>query len=535
MAVVLSPDVARWRYAQSGKQEIYLDVLRQLAEEPTFQGNGLRYGPKTLHDLDVRLTFRGIGHSKVLFQLCHFVRAAAVIADRPTAWLDPALGAPSRITGKTMRAHLEDRAGGTRCGPVILDESDIVLDYGAESLVRIAYGVLPRLVVTLDLMLSAGLLARDGEVLTILDGIARGPHDATAVAKSKDRLQAQLDGWLDQVQRSRQELDKFNQLVRFLSDDGKLPEIAFDDASLLAFWQAAAADPESYPGCIRFRTVFLLFTDALAAFQDAEHLVAQRRAAPLGTDLDTGEIEPFVAPAELALDPRVTAGLRQAEPGEQVSWLSPLSRFATPPLVDTDILNGAERERLSILLDAGPAAIPLRRSLLRAELMGAVQAKLTEAERRQSDNDHLVTLAVLDQRRNTKDEFPKSYGAVIEVYERLALHIDRMSKALAYLAYSQGDVELDPETEAKLAGELRQAGRIFDRIAREGFRRLREHPLEVEPFLEAAGLLEPIAHRLREAIKALKALDAGDGLEACLADDRPIFARAFAQIYGDAR
>lgn len=222
----------------------------------------------------------------------------------------------------------------------------------------------------------------------------------TAKALSR-KLYAYLSDHLPGAQAQR----NFQRLTSFLEErDGESVRIdAIDDEAVLEFWRLHSFPVKGEQGDFKtFRFVFRSFVRLHQALDAAQIRNALNRPRPIGTNREDGEI-----------DPDQLSGIIEAI-DEQRNALEALRDEATKPI---KFFNGREAGELELLFDCGPVALILPLSLMRAEIFGGEQVRITQALRRGAVADvqaiiHISRILNYDQRR--------------QVYQNLGAHLVRV-------------------------------------------------------------------------------------------------------------
>ena len=184
----------------------------------------------------------------------------------------------------------------------------------------------------------------------------------------------------------------------------------------------------------------------------------------------------------------------------------------------------------------------LPRSYLRAECFGPVQNRLSQALRRNAGAAELAAVVA-----SAPDP---SYRAQIEAIQQADAHVRRVAKACLYVLHRLGRVggahdgprgavgnsdEGDedgagataPVLDFRLLGEARKA---FEGLNRAGFERSApSDPGRAPAYTALAEELPVVFERLGQVLRTLGSPDSWDAAES---EDRPVFSRTFARLYG---
>ncbi len=326
-------------------------------------------GPRFTPDVSRRLA-RDIvcrTYAGAIYELCHLAHAA-----------DQAFGAQGFETlfwgngparAQEFRVQFESALSGSgsgsgRCQTLTMDRNGIRIAYPDGDFTT-SFGRMGYLAAVMEFLVSAiGYAGLD----TALRGantqavtMASRSHAASAITRE---VYAFLKPHLPSVHAQR----KFRLLMSFLGNrqgGGVGPE-DLDDQAVLDFWVFASTSADTNVDFRTFKTVFQGFIrlrDALAA---AREQAAIKAAVPLGPDREHGEIDP--AEIDTALDQIET---RRA----------PFEQLRTPPASAVKFLNKRETAAIEIIVEAGEAALAMPLSVMRAEIFGAVQARITQSLR----------------------------------------------------------------------------------------------------------------------------------------------------------
>ncbi|MBF0306597.1 MAG: hypothetical protein HQL41_13215, partial [Alphaproteobacteria bacterium] len=220
-----------------------------------------------------------------------------------------------------------------------------------------------------------------------------------------NRLSALLYGWLKEQLPTAQNQGKFFRLIDFMERRAgahfALDDL--DDAAILDFWRAAAGDGAEDGADFRtYRSVFKAFVRLRQSLRLASDRRAVEGARPIGGDFEAGEVDPAT------LDQAIEAA---------TSEVSPLASLSEPPAAAVKFLNKRETALLELPLECGDEARPLALSLLRAEVFGEAQGRISQSLRRKVDGAGLAALV------SAADAIP--YAQRIEAWRELSLHLSR--------------------------------------------------------------------------------------------------------------
>ena len=345
-----------------------------------------------------------------LRELCHLI----VASDRVVGSMPGAQGYEILFWGMgaaraaAFRAAFQNNASSDRIERL---EAGIRATY-ADGAFGIAYTRMPFLSALMEFLVSVfGYADLDAQFRALPAGkVTKGAVDALANDFARHVYQY-LSTHLPTAQSHR----KFRAVMSYLRhvDGGTVGAHSIDDDAVLSFWIFASMDGRTANGVNRttgdvksFKSVFHLMVavrDALAAAAQAS---AIDRARPIGTDRSAGEIDP----GEITPD-SVDAAL-----GPIHERQAPLDVLRAAPARGIKFLKQTETDAIAPIIDYGDSALALPLSILRLQVMGPLQARLTEALRRGEDP---LALSHLDRLNSV----PAAYGD-------FAGHIDRITGQL---------------------------------------------------------------------------------------------------------
>jgi len=373
-----------------------------------------------------------------LRELCHLIVAAdRVVGARAGAQGYETLfwgtGAARATVFRTVFRSKSGSAGVERF------EAGIRVAY-ADGTFGIAFTRMPFLSALMEFVVSVfGYADLDAQLRAMPAGqVTRGAVDALA-----NDLARQLYHYLSAHLPTAQSHRKFRAVMSFLrqSAGDLVGPHNIDDAAVLAFWVLASKEPQTVGGAggdfKSFKSVFRLMVAARDALAVAAQASAMDRARPIGTDRGAGEMDPGDVTPEV-----VDAGL-----GPIHERLAPLEVLRASPASGVKFLKQTETDAVSPIVDYGESALALPLSILRLQVMGALQARLTEALRRGAG-------APVPSR---PDGGPGAYAVFAGNLERIADHLQtallasfhhlvvaRREEAIAILLYLRPQVDLSP-------------------------------------------------------------------------------------------
>ncbi len=480
-------------------------ALRAVAESTTPDG-AARYSDRACRRLNRLIVCRS--YAVPVLQLCHFVVVADSCAPRRGAYEHLLLG-PERATGPGFRGWIENAVAGRgwRRPGCELTAEGVAVRYG-DGIFNVAFAGMPVLAALFEFLCGAvGYAVLDDEFRAMLEP----PVTDRGVRDAANGLERRLYAYLKEHLPSVQTHGKFRELLEYARSGPKT--VVVEDATVLGFWREKSLDGDS--GNFRlFRSVFDAYTAFLSALEIATDREAIERARPIGPDRDAGEVD-----VALLLDRAETAD----------SWTSPLETLREPALENVRFLNKVDLTALDRLMEHGPRAHRLPWSLMRAEVFGSVQARLSQAARRRDARDavrELVSCVGAETYREWRDRLAALDERVNDAL-RAALHV--VLEAAGAAERASGDERL---REARDVAE-----RAFAGLSRKGFEDAAGGEPGSETVYEAgAGALAAMSGQIRAFLGVLgQAVEEGSGLDDRFACDRGVFSEQFARIYGAAR
>lgn len=305
-----------------------------------------RYRHTVIRRLAEALAGRNFG--PVVFQLCHFIPAAASVAhEREGYWA---------LLHSVDRANPEQFRNLFRSRTVDASPAGLKLDAGAitwtatDAPFKIWFRAMPLLSALHDFLWSEVPEAR-----AVFDELSAAPSDLLA-GDAANQVQRALDAYLNAHQIMRQGARKMQRIREFLSARAKDRKIEIGDNEIFEFWrkhvEAGGGD------FAKFRSVL----EAFALFLNIRAR-AERRA-------DAGP------------DPEVLGLIAADDPIDvDPDWQSPLAEFDDPATTRKYLGSAENRRRVARVAAIGPVGLELALSVLRAEVFGDKQDRLSNALR----------------------------------------------------------------------------------------------------------------------------------------------------------
>lgn len=516
---------------EAGKSGELKAVFLGVAEVTTPLGES-KYPPKVCRDLAKAIACRS--YAKSVLQLCHLVNVADACG-RGRESYERFFFDGRRATSRNFRVFIHEALasrGWRRAGFECTAEG-VAIRY-SDGVFNVAFSRMPLLTALFEFLIGIDSYR---EVDEILGRMLSAAHDHAAVETAAKALSRRIYGYLSRHLPSAQNAAKFSRILQFLESRSRDRTILVDDDTVLQFWSDHAVKEDRRAGDFRaFRTVLDAFVAFSRALELAADQAAVRRASAVGSDLEASEVDPD--------DRSSLADL----PGE---WQSPLPLLAEEPVNRIKFLTNREKESLRLLLELGPMSRHLPLSLLRAEVFGRAQARITQALRAKGDERSLYDLIECAD--------AESYSSRQAVYADLQGRIQRVMKAALHVLLrdrrmtDSGNVSAmrpnDPLavfeqlSETPLSDEpeeldlaVTEAGKAFREFSRKGFAdREAEDPTVVEGFRYGAGVVLTIVREIDRISDTLKRIDQHDpDLAGWFQRDREIFRAQFRRLYGAA-
>ena len=513
---------------EAGQSAELVAAFRCIAEATAPEGEP-KYTPRVCQALARAIVCRT--YAKLVLQLCHLVNAADGCAPAGASYETLFFAVP-RATTSAFRNHVTDalaRRPWRRPGFEVSDEG-IVIHY-ADAVFNVPFARMPLLAALLEFLLT---IDDYPDIDAIFGDLLSEPSRIAAVAEAARRLEARIYRTLGEHLPSAQNNRKFHRILTFLKEraDGRAIEI--DDECIVVFWRrnSAATDDDTVDFRM-FRTVVGSFIAFVRALESARTRRGVDGAAPLGGDREAGEFDPGV--------------FSEADDAE-AEWRSPLPLLDEPPASGIKFLNKREREELALVIDCGPLARRLPMSILRAEVFGQLQGRITQALRLKSEGPELRSLI---------DARDPDYGVCQAGLAKLRDHVQRVLQAAAHVLLSgpapeHGNVVAlssadpaalferlrreSPDIDAEhFATALDGAKRSFRALARKGFDEESAGASDiVAGFCAGVVVLQSVDHELGAYLATLRGIAGEDGLGGQFERDRAMFGEQFLRIYGEA-
>ncbi len=387
----MSVAVAERMLLDADKSPELANVFRVIADAEC--DGVLKFSPSLCRELARTVVCRV--YAPPLLELCHLVRAADACGGGYSTFFwgsGPARPAVFRSYIERSRIAAPD---------VVRTRSGMELKY-PDGDFAVTYSRMPFLSALMEFLVSSiGFQALDDAVQELVG------FDVTAkqVSDTAKNLASQVYAFLKPNLSSAQNQRKFRHLLAYLGSEGDVSPENISDDLVLAFWVAESAGKEG-ADFKTFRAVFAAFLSFIQALAAARDYAALENVSTLGADRAAGEIDPG----------DFEYGMEQA-----IEMDNPLDRLATPPVDEIRFFTKPESQPLEHLVNAGALAERLPLSVLRNEIFGTAQSRVTQGLRRRLDAQAMS--ALID------DSIATNYAGNRERYRSLATHLDRVALA----------------------------------------------------------------------------------------------------------
>jgi len=334
-------------------------------------------------------------------ELCHLVVAAVHSGsdDHRFEALFFASGPARRSSFKGFFAGFKNRHGAIDVGA-----NEVCIHY-ADKPFSITYARMPLLSALMEfLMTSIGYGVLDDTLSALM---AKDMPNQKQVSGVANELSKKLYTYLGAHLPPAQEQRKSQSFLRFVTDnatDKDLSSMAIDDDTVMEFWLRFSGENKDEQGIDvkTYRSVFRMAVHLVSILRYAEDKFRMDGALPIGTDFETGEIDPSDLDAALA----------DIEPDR-----SPLEDLADAISAGIKIINKREMETLEEVFHGDAAASLLTVSILRNAVFGTAQSGLVQALRQSKGRS-------LEQQIS---EVPADdYWVRLDQYRKLLDHIEQM-------------------------------------------------------------------------------------------------------------
>lgn len=457
---------------QGGKDQLLADFTA-LGETTTSDGL-LKYSPQpTLQWLAKFITAQGGGPHKdvALYELSHLVYGVANLLGEQS--LTEFFLSPHRASPAFYRQHFQDIQS---TSSVEITSTHLRLTYDKKHF-DLRFGRMPMLACLYDFLCSMDNFSYFTDFNNLFFDLVKQPLSDTALRSCANGLASRLRKYRIQNLTTAEADGKFIQVYKFLQNKTDENHIIIEDDDILNFW-SLHNNAKDYRG---YRTVFDLFCDFTKAFEEANALRNAAHAAPLGLDMEQGEVD--ISEQDIVLD-------------TQDDWQSPLNIFDEEALKNIRFFKkSSERAPIEALMKYGPDALRLPMAFLRHDVFGQVQAGIT--------NDLQVGRGRASVEKRITCENTPPYGERLFICEKILTHVAALQAASLHVLSQQNPDILHFDNPVKTTVKT-----AFAKVKRKGFE---EDTLNDEAtqaaFSQAAGGLVRISDLLEKYISLLKQRD----------------------------
>jgi hypothetical protein len=399
-----------------------------------------KFSPRTLRSLLHSVVCRS--YAPAMLEVCHLITAAEACSRRPRRYEEFFWDSgPASRAGFCTYVDRELFGEAEAAPQVSADRVKVDISY-ADGSFAITYSRMPFLSAMVEFLVTVlGYGVLDDLWQTML---SRGPT-AASVSDAANQLSRLLYGYLKNHLPTAQNHRKFACLVAFLRDlgDGDFGPTTIDDPVVLDFWLTQSG--KNSPDTLDFRTfssVFRAFVRLRQVLDEAHHFQALHNARRIGPDREAGEVDPD--------------SLRSlVETIEETE--NPLAVLRGPPANAIKFLNKTEATDLEMLIACGETSLTLPLSLMRCEVFGTAQARISQAQRRKLAPEALRAL-IQTCVKDTYLERQSRLGALARHIDRVllasldVLAVARRPEAVALVTALRPDIDLRPLAKFLIAG-----------------------------------------------------------------------------------
>ena len=539
---------------EAGKSPELVAAFQMVAEAEVM--GEPKFSPQICRDLAKIIVCRT--YATPALELCHLVRIADAVSAGAGYEMFFWGEGPSRVSlfrNVIVNAY---RSGAGREQGLRADASGVVLDY-PDGEFTITYSRMPFLSALLEFLLSSiGYVEAD----SVFREVLRSGLNRKSISKLANVLAKAVYDYLKDHLPTAQNQRKFRRLIGFLENRvGPAFDVSvIDDATILDFW--IQESPLGVVDGVDFKTFamsFKAFVRLRQTLEQAADLNAFDNARPIGTDFESGEVDPdSILSMVDAVD----------------EYRSPLAILQEHPADAVKSLNKRETGVLELLLECGTTALSLPLSVMRSEVFGRGQGQVTQALRRKATAEKIAAVIEASPPETFEDRTGE-FARVAEHIERAllacfhALVKARHAEAITVLIAVRPNMDLRPLADilgvnrdlgdnvvtlradsvsdhflvlledaervgAELAQVMTDARQAFRSLARQGFAEddindsdiVDGHAAGVKALNEARNRLQAFLERLNAT-----ALPEADWVRQFAADKR-VFARQFELLYG---
>ncbi|NKB21523.1 MAG: hypothetical protein GKS01_13605 [Alphaproteobacteria bacterium] len=398
-------------------------------------------------------------------------------------------------------------------------------------------------------------------VLETIPEITVSTTTKAQISKAANTLSRRLYAYLNTHLPAATAQRKYRAVTEFMASCGNGAARADDinDDMVLNFWIEASTDEDG--DFKTFRKVVRLFVNVRDALSAAQQQGSLHHSLSIGSDRENGEIDP--GSIDIALE-------------EIHERRAPLDQLDVSPANQIKFLNKNERNALELLIESGHTAEILPLSILRAEVFGDIQAKLTQAFRRgtsaataiDANANQVINAGYELSAKDIEKIGANLERAVLASFYHLAMAGD--DAAISILLEIRPDIDLSPlakiisaqegtadnvvylhaiedrspalstvlndrATCPALAEFVAKSKKAASRISRKGFAKpeIGSSEIEIAGFASAAEALINLHKSLSRFIALLPQIaESHGGWDALDENDRAVFFNQFRQLYG---
>jgi hypothetical protein len=526
-------------------------TLQAISE--TSDGQQAKFKPAVCRRLTRWIVCRS--YTGPIHELCHLIHIASQV-ERSTGFENFFWG-PGPSTAQAFRRKINDGLSKDLFSAIEHLPSTVQVNY-LDGEFAIAHTRMPFLSALLEFLVST---IGYSVVLEVIEDILTSSATRAQVGETANLLSRRLYAYLNSHLPAATAQRKYRAVTEYMAarHNGAAYAEDIDDDMVLSFWAEISTDET---GDFRtYRKVVKLFINVRDALTAAHQQGALHRSFSIGADRENGEIDPGCIDAVLE---------------EIHERRAPLDLLNAVPANEIKFLNKTERRTLELLIESGNTAQILPLSILRAEVFGDIQARLTQALRRGTAPATAIE-ANANQAANTGYEtsagnFEKTAGnlerALLASFCHLAMVND--DAAISILLEMRPDIDLSPlaaiisETDTTqdnvvhlhrikeqpsafatilndhatcpaLAEFVADSQKAATQISRKGFAKP-ETGSSPQENMAFASAIDPLLE-IRKSLSRFTALlpriaDSRGGWEALDITDREIFFNQFRQLYG---
>ncbi|MHA1108017.1 MAG: hypothetical protein ACTSQV_02755, partial [Alphaproteobacteria bacterium] len=305
-------------------------------------------------------------YAGAIHELHHLVRIAGIAFG--AAGFEAFFWGGGAANAAEFRRRLRNEAASApdRCATLRLSATEVRISY-ADGEFTISYGRMAYLSALIEFLIAAfGYEQLDRS----FRGAAASPVTRSSISQAANATARELYEFLNQHLPTAHAQRKYHHLMSFLKirhGNRMFGPEDLDDGTVLEFWLLASASAESGTDFRKFTTVFAAFVRlrmSLAAGRDRASLLSP---LSLGADPAAGEVDPS----------EINAAITQIDARRM-----PFEVLGSAPANEIRFFNKREIALAELVVEGGDAALAMPLSVMRAQLFGAEQARITQALRR---------------------------------------------------------------------------------------------------------------------------------------------------------